>query len=59
MGIDVGQRKFGVLAPVAHKVGHNKGMEIGIGIVRHFRRTSPMNLMPWGFFNRYFEQASR
>lgn len=43
-------RKFGVLAPVAHKLGHNKGMEIGIGIVRHFRKElPPMNLIPWGF----------
>ncbi len=42
--------RFGVMAPVAHKLGHNKGMEIGIGIVRHFRKElPPMNLMPWGF----------
>lgn len=42
--------KFGVLAPVAHKLGHNKGTEKVIGIVRHFREElPPMNLMPWGF----------
>src|SRR3989344_3623716 len=42
--------KFGLLAPVAHRLGHNKGTEKVIGIVRHFREElPPMNLMPWGF----------
>ncbi len=42
--------RFGIMAPVAHKLGHDKGTEKVIGIVRHFREElPPMNLMPWGF----------
>ncbi len=44
------REKFGILAPVAHRVGHDKGTEKVIGIVHHFKdELPPMNLMPWGF----------
>jgi len=44
------KQKFSLLAPVAHRLGHNKGAEKVIDIVHHFRNElPPMNLMPWGF----------
>ena len=44
------RQKFGILASVAHRVGHDEGGKKLISIVRHSRdKLPPMNLMPWGY----------